>query len=49
MKSGIETYQDKNIEQIIDDVDINKDGMIDYDEFLKSMRRKWSLLIWDII
>ncbi len=40
MQCGIETYQDKNIEQLIDDVDINKDGMIDYEEFLKSMKKK---------
>lgn len=36
---GIHSCQDRSIEQIIDDVDINKDGRIDYQEFLRAMRK----------
>lgn len=33
-------YQDRTIDQIIDEVDTNKDGRIDYEEFLRSMSKK---------
>lgn len=36
-QSGIEHYRDRSVEQIIADVDINNDGRIDYEEFLRSM------------
>ena len=39
---NIEQYRDKTVEQIIADVDTNKDGKIDYGEFLKSMERAGS-------
>ena len=42
-------YQDRTIDQIIDEVDTNKDGRIDYEEFLRSMSKKWHQIYFDML